>query len=211
MLLRKTGTCNARELTLSMAGMRKARVLPVPVLALQTRSTPDKKTGNEAACTFVHVSYFIVSSALQEFKLSPIVGQMGSGSFLDSIFWQMCRQYNRPSGPQIMCSSLLWRSSCLSCLHHALYAVKIRSSFPEGDPKKEDFCGLPLTSQERACFVRVYTIVVATKGNECLGRETMVADLLVSAVNGRLSNLTSVMYCRVVLLMSCFGILGMLP
>ena len=54
----------AEALTLSIAGMRKARVLPVPVLALQTRSTPDRKTGSEAACTFVHVSYFIVSNAL---------------------------------------------------------------------------------------------------------------------------------------------------
>lgn len=54
----------AETLTLSIAGMRKARVLPVPVLALQTRSTPDRKTGSEAACTFVHVSYFMVSNAL---------------------------------------------------------------------------------------------------------------------------------------------------
>ena len=48
-----------------MAGMRNARVLPVPVLALQTRSAPDMKTGSEAAWTLVQVSYCIVSKALQ--------------------------------------------------------------------------------------------------------------------------------------------------
>lgn len=62
--MRSQTSCD-QKLTLSMAGMRKARVLPVPVLALQTRSAPDKKTGSDAACTLVQVSYFIVSSALQ--------------------------------------------------------------------------------------------------------------------------------------------------
>lgn len=49
-----------------MAGIRNARVLPVPVLALQTRSTPERKTGREAACTFVQFWYCIFSKALSK-------------------------------------------------------------------------------------------------------------------------------------------------
>ena len=45
-----------QRLTISIAGIRKARVLPVPVLALQTTSTPDRHTGREAAWTLVQVS-----------------------------------------------------------------------------------------------------------------------------------------------------------
>lgn len=55
---------SGRELTLSMAGMRKARVFPVPVLALQRMSTFLAQAGNAAACTVVHMAYSISARAL---------------------------------------------------------------------------------------------------------------------------------------------------
>ena len=51
-------TRKAAALT-SMEGMRKARVLPVPVLALASTSTPEMMIGRVPACTGVMCVYLL--------------------------------------------------------------------------------------------------------------------------------------------------------